>query len=61
MLILAFPEYSLQAQTFWLRRWALRYKSYFWHHFPDSESLLRLPVDLPDHVIIWSQPESTQR
>ena len=51
MLILAFPEYSLQAQRLAAALGA-PVQIVFLHHFPDSESLLRLPVDLPDHVII---------
>ncbi|WP_431067257.1 ribose-phosphate diphosphokinase [Methylotuvimicrobium sp.] len=51
MLILAFPDYCVQAE-----RLACRLDSPFeligLHRFPDGESLVRLPAVLPDHVIV---------
>jgi ribose-phosphate pyrophosphokinase len=51
MLILAFPDYLLQAQRL-ATALDVQLEEVFLHHFPDGESLLRLPVTLPDHVII---------
>jgi len=51
MMILAFPDYLKQAH-----RLATRLKAplteVILHRFPDSESFIRLPPSLPDHVII---------
>ncbi len=51
MMILAFPDYLSQAQ-----RLANRLNSPLGevslHHFPDSESFIRLPPSLPEHVIV---------
>jgi len=50
MMILAFPDYLMQA-----RRLAIRLgfplAEVMLHHFPDGESLVRLPPSLPKHVI----------
>jgi ribose-phosphate pyrophosphokinase len=51
MLILAFDEYMLQAQCLGTALGVQVQKVYL-HHFPDSESLLRLPTAIPEHVII---------
>ncbi len=51
MLILTFDEYEPQAQRFGAALGAKVEKVYL-HHFPDGESLLRLPTDIPSHVII---------
>lgn len=51
MLILAFPDYLLQAQRLALAL-DIQYQEVYLHQFPDGESLLRLPTDLPEHVII---------
>ena len=51
MLILAFPDYLLQAQRLALALNAPLQEVYL-HQFPDGESLLRLPTDLSEHVII---------
>ena len=51
MVILAFPDYFEQS-----RRLAARLGTDFaeiaWHRFPDGESWVRLPPELPDHVIL---------
>ena len=51
MLILTFSDYLLQAQRLALALDAPLQEVYL-HQFPDGESLLRLPTDLPEHVII---------
>jgi len=51
MLILAFPDYLYQAQRL-ADRLAVPLAEITLHHFPDSESLVRLPPSLPEHVII---------
>ncbi len=51
MLILAFDEYMLQAQRLGAALDVPVQKVYL-HHFPDAESLLRLPTSVPEHVII---------
>lgn len=58
MLVLTFPDYEAQS-----RRLAAELEAPFavveQHRFPDGESLVRLPVDLPEHVILCrslSQP-----
>ena len=51
MLILAFPDYLPQAKRFALALGAPLQEVYL-HQFPDGESLLRLPIDLPEHIII---------
>ncbi|WP_031435671.1 ribose-phosphate diphosphokinase [Methylomarinum vadi] len=51
MLILAFSDYLPQAQRL-AASLNLPVKEVFLHHFPDGESLVRLPVDLPEHVIV---------
>jgi ribose-phosphate pyrophosphokinase len=51
MLILAFPDYLPQAQRL---SDALKapLEAVFLHRFPDGESLLRLPVALPEHIVV---------
>ncbi len=51
MLILTFPDYQPQAKRFALALGAPLQEVYL-HQFPDGESLLRLPLDLPEHIII---------
>ena len=51
MLILAFPDYLPQAKRFALALGAPLQEVYL-HQFPDGESLLRLPIDLPEHIVI---------
>ena len=51
MLILAFPDYLSQTQRLavWLDAPLVEVVL---HHFPDGESLIRLPPSLPEHVIV---------
>ena len=51
MLILSFHEYLPQAQRL-ASALDVQVQEVFLHHFPDGESLLRLPTTLSDHVII---------
>jgi ribose-phosphate pyrophosphokinase len=51
MIILAFPEYLVQAQRL-ATTLDIRVQEVYLHQFPDGESLLRLTTALPDHVII---------
>jgi len=51
MLILAFSEYMAQAQRLG-ERLNVTVEKVFQHQFPDGESLLRLPTDIPQHVVI---------
>ena len=51
MMILAFPDYLSQAQSLATRLDAPLVEVVL-HHFPDSESLIRLPPLLPEHLII---------
>jgi len=51
MMILAFPDYLSQAQRLAARLNAPLAEVTV-HHFPDSESLIRLPPSLPEHVIV---------
>jgi len=51
MLILAFPDYLKQAQRL-ANRLDVPLAEIALHHFPDSESLVRLPPSLPEHIII---------
>jgi len=50
MLILAFPDYLSQAQRL-ASRLDVALAEVVVHHFPDGESLIRLPPSLPEHVI----------
>jgi ribose-phosphate pyrophosphokinase len=50
-LVLGFPSYSPQAQRL-ARRAGLAYADIAVHRFPDGESLVRLPAQLPEHVIL---------
>jgi len=51
MMILAFPDYLSQSQALAARLGA-DWAEIALHHFPDRESLLRLPLSLPEHVIL---------
>lgn len=51
MLILTFTEYMEQAQRLGVAL-DVQVKEVYLHHFPDGESLLRLPTYIPEHVII---------
>jgi len=51
MLILAFSDYMPQAQRLG-ERLNVQVEKVFLHKFPDAESLLRLPTDIPPHVVI---------
>ncbi|MGZ8928374.1 MAG: ribose-phosphate diphosphokinase [Methylobacter sp.] len=51
MIILAFPDYLSQAQRL-AARLDVPLAEVVLHHFPDSESLVRLPPSLPEHVIV---------
>ncbi|HIG65936.1 MAG TPA: ribose-phosphate diphosphokinase [Methyloprofundus sp.] len=51
MLVLGFPEYLPQAQRL-AAALNVQLQEVFLHQFPDGESLLRLPVDLPEHIVI---------
>jgi ribose-phosphate pyrophosphokinase len=51
MIILAFPDYLSQAQRL-AARLDVPLAEVAVHHFPDSESLVRLPPSLPEHVIV---------
>ncbi|MDP3877519.1 MAG: ribose-phosphate diphosphokinase [Methylobacter sp.] len=51
MMILAFPDYLAQAQRLAMRL-DVPLSEVVVHHFPDGESLIRLPPSLPEHLII---------
>ncbi len=51
MLMLIFPDYQLQAERL-AARLAIPTENVHIHHFPDGESLVRLPPSLPEHVLI---------
>ncbi len=51
MMILAFPDYLSQAQSLAARLDAPLVEVVL-HHFPDGESLIRLPPSLPEHLIV---------
>ena len=51
MLILTFPDYLQQTQRL-AQALDIQVQQVHLHRFPDGESLLRLPTDLPEHVII---------
>ncbi|GAB4254304.1 MAG: ribose-phosphate pyrophosphokinase [Methylomicrobium sp.] len=51
MLILAFPDYRMQSERL-AAKLGVAVAPVELHRFPDGESLVRLPVDLPAHVII---------
>ncbi|MDO9139827.1 MAG: ribose-phosphate diphosphokinase [Methylobacter sp.] len=51
MMILAFPDYLPQAQRLAMRL-DVPLAEVVLHHFPDGESLIRLPPSLPEHLII---------
>ncbi|MFZ2404837.1 MAG: ribose-phosphate diphosphokinase [Methylobacter sp.] len=51
MMILAFPDYLSQAQRL-ADRLDAPLAEVVLHHFPDGESLIRLPPSLPEHLIV---------
>ncbi|MGZ8159228.1 MAG: ribose-phosphate diphosphokinase [Methylobacter sp.] len=51
MMILTFPDYLSQAQRL-AARLDVPLVEVVLHHFPDGESLVRLPPSLPEHVIV---------
>ncbi len=51
MLILAFSDYLEQAQRL-AKLLDAPIEEVFLHRFPDSESLVRLPPELPNHVVV---------
>ncbi len=51
MMILAFPDYLSQAQRL-SARLDVPLVEVVLHHFPDGESLIRLPPSLPEHLIV---------
>jgi len=51
MMILAFPDYLIQAQRL-AARLDVPLAEVCLHHFPDGESLIRLPPSLPEHVTV---------
>ena len=51
MLVLGFPEYERQARNL-AAALAVPYETVAIHHFPDSESLLRTPAELPEEVLL---------
>jgi len=51
MMILAFPDYLVQAQRLAMRL-DVPLAEVVVHHFPDGESLIRLPPSLPEHLIV---------
>lgn len=51
MQVLGFPEYLPQAQRL-AAALNIQLQEVYLHQFPDGESLLRLPTDLPEHMII---------
>ncbi|MGR8933992.1 MAG: ribose-phosphate diphosphokinase [Gammaproteobacteria bacterium] len=51
MLLLAFPDYLPQAQRL-AAVLAIPLETVLLHHFPDGESLVRLPLNLPKHVVL---------
>ena len=50
-LLLGFPDYQLQAKNL-ARLLNVEYTDAELHHFPDGESKIRLPIDIPSTVII---------
>lgn len=51
MMILAFPDYLSQSQRLAARLDVPLIEAAV-HHFPDGESLVRLPTSLPEHLIV---------
>ncbi|NOR69828.1 MAG: ribose-phosphate diphosphokinase [Methylomarinum sp.] len=51
MLILTFTEYMIQSQRLGAVL-DVQVEEVYLHHFPDGESLLRLPTNIPEHVVI---------
>ena len=51
MLVLGFPEYQLQARAL-ASALDASCVTIDLHQFPDGESRLRLPSDLPDHIVL---------
>lgn len=51
MLLLAFSDYLPQAQRL-AAALGIPFETVAQHRFPDGESLVRLPVNLPEHIVI---------
>ena len=51
MQILGFSEYKQASQRL-AERLSVDWVEVYVHHFPDAESLVRLPVDLSEHIVI---------
>ena len=49
--VLGFPDYLPQAQRL-ATALNVQLQEVYRHQFPDGESLLRLPIDLPEHIVI---------
>jgi ribose-phosphate pyrophosphokinase len=56
-LLLGFPDYQLQAKNL-ARLLGVEYEDAELHHFPDGESKIRLPIDIPSTVIICRSLDS---
>lgn len=52
MLVLSFPDYFPQAQRL-ASNLGADIEEIYLHRFPDSESLVRLPTSLPEHVVLY--------
>jgi ribose-phosphate pyrophosphokinase len=59
-LVLGFPDYRQPAQRM-ADRAGLPYADIVIHSFPDGESLVRLPVDLPGRVILFGSLDRANR
>ncbi|HEY5604022.1 MAG TPA: ribose-phosphate diphosphokinase [Gammaproteobacteria bacterium] len=56
-MLLGFPDYQLQAKNL-ARLLKIEYADAELHHFPDGESKIRLPVDIPSTVVICRSLDS---
>ncbi len=56
-LVLGFPDYQLQAKNL-AHLLNVEYEEAELHHFPDGESKIRLPIDIPSTVIICRSLDS---
>jgi ribose-phosphate pyrophosphokinase len=59
-LVLGFPDYRQPAKRM-ADRAGLHYADIVIHTFPDGESLVRLPVDLPERVILFGSLDRANR
>ena len=59
-LVLGFPDYRQPARRL-ADRVGLHYADIAIHTFPDGESLVRLPVDLPEQVILFGSLDRANR